>query len=320
MSIDSATFLVTATSEDDDGYQYNGMQTGRGDSLVLGGANTPATGAPTITGTAQVGETLTADTSGISDADGLDDAVFGYQWLADGIDISGATGSTYTLADADESKAIKVKVSFTDDAGHDETLTSAAIAAVTAAPTSNNPSTGALTISGTAQVGETLTADSSGIAYEDGLENADFTYQWLAHDTEITGVTGSTYTLDEADAGKSIKVRVSFTDDAGNAETLTSGATDAVAAVEPLGPPARPTGLSGEASHDAITLTRDDPRGRQHHRLRHPAAQPRYRRRGRVHQPGAGYGQRGDQLHRRQRGGRDPLHLPDPSDQRSRDQ
>ena len=33
-------------------------------------ANTPATGAPTISGTAQVGETLTADTSGIADADG----------------------------------------------------------------------------------------------------------------------------------------------------------------------------------------------------------------------------------------------------------
>ena len=59
---------------------------------------------PTISGTVQVGETLTVDTSSISDADGLADAVFGYQWLADGTDITGATGSTYTLADADESK------------------------------------------------------------------------------------------------------------------------------------------------------------------------------------------------------------------------
>ena len=39
---------------------------------------------------------------------------FGYQWLADDSDISGATGSTHTLADADEGKAIKVQVSFTD--------------------------------------------------------------------------------------------------------------------------------------------------------------------------------------------------------------
>ena len=97
-------------------------------------ANVPAAGAPMITGTAQVGETLTADTSGISDADGLDNAVFSYQWLADDADISGATSSTYTLATADEGKAIKLKVSFTDDAGNDETLTSEATAAVTPQP------------------------------------------------------------------------------------------------------------------------------------------------------------------------------------------
>ena len=158
-----------------------------------------------------MGETLTADTSGIEDADGLDDAVFGYQWLADAIDISGATGSTYTLADADEGKTVTVQVSFTDDGGNDETLTSAATAAVSAAP--NNPATGAPTISGTAQVGETLTADTTGIADEDGLDNADFSYQWLADDTAISGATGSAYTLADADEGKTVKVRVSFTDD-----------------------------------------------------------------------------------------------------------
>ena len=103
--------------------------------------NTPATGAPTITGTARVGETLTAYTSGISDEDGLDDASFTYQWLADDTDISGATGSAYTLADADRGKAISVRVSFTDDAGNDETLTSAATSAVSARP--NTPTTGA---------------------------------------------------------------------------------------------------------------------------------------------------------------------------------
>ena len=50
--------------------------------------NSAATGAPTISGTAQVGETLTADTSGIEDADGLDNADFSYQWLAGDSDIS----------------------------------------------------------------------------------------------------------------------------------------------------------------------------------------------------------------------------------------
>ena len=193
--------------------------------------NSPATGAPTISGTAQVGETLTADTSAIADADGLDAAAFSYQWLADDTEISGATGSTYTLADADEGKTVKVQVSFTDDAGNEETLTSAATGAVAARP--NSPATGTPAITGTAQVGETLTADTSGIADADGLTNATFTYQWLADDTAIQGATGSTYTLVEADEGKPIKVRVSFADDEGNAETLTSAATDSVEGADP---------------------------------------------------------------------------------------
>ena len=192
-------------------------------------SNSPATGAPTISGTAQVGETLTADTTGIADADGLDNAQFAYQWLADDAAISGATGSTYALADPDEGKAIKVKVSFTDDGGNDESRTSAATAAVAAAPASNSPATGAPTISGTAQVGETLTADTTGIADADGLDNAQFAYQWLADDAAISGATGSTYTLADPDEGKAIKVRVSFTDDGGNDESRTSAATAAVA-------------------------------------------------------------------------------------------
>ena len=119
-------------------------------------------------------------------------------------------------------------VSFTDDAGNDEELTSAATGTVTAPP--NTPATGVPTISGTAQVRETLTSDSSGIADDDGLTNASFAYQWLADDAGIDGATASTYTLVANDAGKAIKVMVSFTDDAGNDEQLTSAATDAVAA------------------------------------------------------------------------------------------
>ena len=191
-------------------------------------ANNPATGAPTITGTVQVGETLTADTSGIGDDDGLTNAAVAYQWLADGADIQDATDSSYTLAEADEGKAISVKVSFTDDAGNAETLTSAATAAVEARP--NSPATGEPNINGTAQVGETLTADTSGIADDDGLDNASFSYQWLADDSNISGATGETYTLADVDVGKAVSVTVSFTDGGGNEESLTSAATGAVEA------------------------------------------------------------------------------------------
>ena len=216
-------------------------------------ANNPATGAPTITGTVQVGATLTAATSGIADEDGLTNAVFSYQWLADGADISDATNDSYTLTDSDEGKVISVAVTFTDDAGNDETLTSAATAAAEAKP--NTPATGQPTISGTAQVGETLTADTSGIADDDGLDNASFSYQWLADDSNISGATGETYTLADADIGKAISVAVSFTDDRGNDETLTSAATGAVEA-KPNSPATGTPTISG-TTQVGETLTAD---------------------------------------------------------------
>ena len=90
--------------------------------------NDAATGEPTIFGASWVGQTVTAETSGIADSDGLT-GTFSYQWiLVDGTnetDISGATPGTYTLA-ADQGKKVKVKVSFTDNDGTSETLTSGA--------------------------------------------------------------------------------------------------------------------------------------------------------------------------------------------------
>ena len=221
--------------------------------LSLTVMGTPATGQPTINGTVQVGETLTADTSGIADADGLDDAVFSYQWIAGGTDIQDATSSTYTLDADDVGKTIKVRVSFTDNADNEETLTSAATATVAAKP--NTAPTGLPIISGRVQVGETLMASTSGIADQDGLDNASFSYQWLADDSAITDATGSTYTLVPADRGKTIKVKVSFADDANNLETLTSAAMAAVAA-RPNSPPTGLPTISGTVQVGE-TLTAD---------------------------------------------------------------
>ena len=303
--------------------------------------NTPGTGLPTISGTAQVGKTLTAFASDIDDTNGMSRAMFSYQWLTNEVnidtDIAGATDPTYTLMADDLGKSIKVRVSFDDDRNFLETLTSEATATVvtpltagfrdapdkhdgtgaftfeiafsepisisyktlrddsldvtngsatkakrvngqsdlweiTVEPDSdadvtvvlpitencaaqdavctrdgtelsnrseltvpgpaaaNSPATGAPIISGTAQVGETLTVGTSGIDDADGMSGAVFSYQWLANDAEITGATSDTYTLVEADVGKAVKVRVIFNDDLDNEETLTSAATAAVAA------------------------------------------------------------------------------------------
>ena len=439
--------------------------------------NSPATGQPTINGTAQVGQTLTVDTSGISDADGLDNVTYSYQWLSSrDTEIDGATSSTYTFQPSDNGKLIKVRVTFTDDAGYDESLTSEATVAVAATvpteplsltvatgdqdqqleaswqapssnggsavtgykvqwkestdswdtqadvseatvtgtshtitsltggveytvrviasnvagdgppstearatptdsptsgeegtetvesdstaawtatltvgvsgsgseavwgyswfrdgmgtldertynegdqtievmaillsngfvafnvrphpsvdfvltvdgtqfasadasevksftmisyvwpttldwaeddtvalsltlkdtdsaeqsePAENTPATGLPAISGTPQVEQTLTADTSDINDADGLSNVSYEYQWLAGGTDIDGATGSSYVPVEGDVGKTIKVRVTFSDDKSNEETLTSAATVAVAAALPGAP------------------------------------------------------------------------------------
>ena len=80
----------------------------------------------------------------------------------------------------------------------------------------NNFPTGAPTVTGTPRVGEILTADTSGIQDLDGLTTPDWTYQWTRvdgdDDTNI-GTDSTTYTLTDDDANKTVKVKVTFTDD-----------------------------------------------------------------------------------------------------------
>ncbi len=98
-------------------------------------------------------------------------------------------------------------------------------------PSSNNNATGAPAITGTPQVGQTLTAGIGTIADADGLTTKifpdDYTFQWIRVDggteTDI-GSDKKTYTLVAADGGGKIKVQVDFTDDDGNNESRTSGA------------------------------------------------------------------------------------------------
>ena len=203
-------------------------------------SNNPATGGPAIVGTPQTGQTLTAITTGIQDQDGMSGVTFGYQWIhhdlvtASDTEIGGATGKTYTVTVQDEGKALKVKVTFTDDAGNEESLTSFAViippAETRNAEPVNSPATGSPGIEGSPVVGQTLTATTTGIADDDGISKAVFAYQWLADDAAIDGATSSAYTVDTADVGKALKVMVTFNDDAGNAEAVVSNATGSVEA------------------------------------------------------------------------------------------
>ena len=194
--------------------------------------NTAAAGQPTITGTPQVGQVLTADISQVTDVDGLLSASYLYQWTAGDVNILSATRQSYTLDESDLAKTIKVTVSFNDDRSNPETLTSAATDPVAARP--NTAAGGAPSIQGVLQDQRRLTADTAGITDADGLTSATFTYQWTRVNdgtpSDITGQTASAYTLTTDDVGRSIQLQVIFTDDRGATESLTSAVTDAVVA------------------------------------------------------------------------------------------
>ena len=257
VSYTAPTDATTARVQDTSGNaaaSFSGQVVTNSTAPVESRSNTTALGTPAIRGASQVGETLTLSTSDITDDDGLTTVSFAYQWLADDTAIPNADGQTYTLTPSEQGKAIRVRVSFTDDEGNPETVTSAGTAAVAARP--NTPAAGTPTINGTAQVGQRLTADTSGITDADGLTNVSFSYQWLADDRLIWGARDSSYTLVDADEDSAIKVRVRFTDDRGHTETLTSAATAAVAAAPAETPAFTASAIGLPASHDgASTFT-----------------------------------------------------------------
>ena len=146
----------------------------------------PATWPVQVNGEAQVGKTLTADTSNISDRFGVQVTSMTYQWLADNARIPGAGGSTYTLGEGKQGKKISVMATFTDDRGNEDTLTSGPTDPV-AARERNHRSVGLPLISGRALVGQTLTADTSLIFDADGLEDSALSYLWEADDDSIRG-------------------------------------------------------------------------------------------------------------------------------------
>ena len=130
----------------------------------------------------------------------------------------------------------------------------------------NTAATGEPSISGTATVGQVLTATTGTIADADGLPSS-FTYQWVrvdadgtSNEEDITGANSSTYTLDGEDEGKKIKVKVSFTDNGGNSEMRTSGAYPTSGTVQASTTPASAALVSnlGQTTADLLELGVDD--------------------------------------------------------------
>ena len=238
-----ATITVAASYTDGQGTSESVTSAGVG---PMANVNDAPVGVPTITGTVTEDQTLSADTSGITDADGL--GVFSYQWLRDGVVIAGATSSTYTLGDADVGAIITVTASYTDGQGSAESVTSAGTTAVTNV---NDTPTGLVTISGTPTEDEVLTASNT-LNDADGL--GVISYQWLRDGVAIGGATNSTYTLGDADVGATITVAASYTDGQGTSESVTSAGVGPVANVNdaPVGVPT----ITGTVTEDQ-TLSAD---------------------------------------------------------------
>ena len=137
-----------------------------------------------------------------------------YQWQRDGVDVAGASGASYTLGNADVGHSIDVVAKYTDGHGTAEAVTSAATSAVTNV---NDPPTGSVTISGTAQENQVLTASNT-LSDADGL--GVISYQWQRDGVDVVGATGTSYALGNADVGHSIDVVAKYTDGHGTAESV----------------------------------------------------------------------------------------------------
>ncbi len=196
-------------------------------------------GTVALAGTAAQGSPLTAT---VTDGDGTSTTPFvSYQWQrSDGTgdyeDIGGAESASYTPGQADVGHTLRLVAIYSDDDGNDEQVTSAPTAPVSnvndapeGVPVISGPASGALT------AGAVLSADRTGISDADGLpgEASGFRYQWQRSDGaggyEDIGTNSASYTLTDADAGRTVRVAVRYQDEGGKEEEVISTATNAVA-------------------------------------------------------------------------------------------
>lgn len=209
-----AVITVTVTATNSEG---EAEETSDGTDPVAGivPANTVA---PSISGTAQVGETLTASAGTWT---GVPTPSYSYQWKRDGNSIGGATNSTYQLVAADYGAVITVTVTATNSEGSSSETSAGTSAVAGLAPVN----TAAPVISGTPKVGESLSVTTGTWT---GVPTPSISYQWTRDESDISGATGSTYTLIEDDEDAMIGCRVTAT----NAEGSDNADAEEVGPVE----------------------------------------------------------------------------------------
>jgi subtilisin family serine protease len=189
--------------------------------------------APSIAGQASVGETLQASPGVWTE----NPTSYAYQWQRCGAKgdkcapLTGATAAAYTVVEADLGHTLRIAVTASNAAGSSGAVTSSPSPVVTwPQPVNSAPPT----ISGVAQVGQTLTASSGTWS---GNPTA-YSYQWqrcdaLGSSCAATGAAGPTYTIVEADTGHALRVVVTATNASGRSQSAASAATEEVSPAQP---------------------------------------------------------------------------------------
>jgi hypothetical protein len=158
-----------------------------------------STPAPSIIGTAKVGNILTVRTSTWEPKP----VALTYQWNRNGNAIAGATNPTYTVVPADAGTQITISVTGAKAGFTSATKTSAATARVPQPIITGV----APTVSGVLKVGQKLTAKAGAWT----PQPVTVTYQWKRNGVAIPGATATTYSLVAADKGATITVATTGT-------------------------------------------------------------------------------------------------------------
>jgi hypothetical protein len=230
-----------------------GGQAVSGQTAVVAASSGPVhTSDPVVTGSAVEGQTLTTTSGGWSSSSPI---VFTYQWVRCGTDggapdgsncpaVSGATGQTYKLGHDDVGHRLRAQVTAKNSDG--STLAASnptAVVQASASGTGPAKNTKEPSISGTAQQGQTLTANGGSWS---GASPVTLTYQWVrcgadggkpdgSNCAAIAGATSTTYVLGASDVGQRLRVKVTGRNSQGSA-TAASNATGTVQGTGPALP------------------------------------------------------------------------------------
>ena len=219
--------------------------------VVASGTPPPSnTGAPTISGTAQQGDTLTASPGSWSNSP----SSYAYQWqdcssASSCTNINGATSSSYALQSSDVGDAVDVVLTATNGAGSGSANSAQTRTVVPPTPVN----TGTPSISGTAAQGDTLTASPGSWSNSP----SSYSYQWQdcsSACTSVSGATSPTYQVQSSDVGNSIDVVVTGTN-AGGSASATSARTAVVTASPTAAPVNSATPTISGSTEEGQTLT-----------------------------------------------------------------